>query len=82
MKQHSFRKSDEREKNVSCRSTRIVYPLTILALLAYCVWQYVVTGELPHIPAAILFGSVALYFILWVSFIRFLVPKEDNSDEE
>lgn len=82
MKQHSIRKSDEMEKNVSYRSMRIVYPLTILALLAYCVWQYVVTGELPHIPAVILFASAALYFILWASFIRFLVPKKDNRDEE
>ena len=82
MKQCGIRRSDEMEKAVSYRSMRIVYPLTILALLAYCVWQFVATGELPHILAAIVFASAALYFILWISFIRFLVPKEDSSDEQ
>lgn len=82
MKGHGIRRSDEMERNVSYRSMRIVYPLTVLALLAYCLWQYVVTGQLPHIPAAILFASAALYFILWASFIRSLVPKKDKGDEE
>lgn len=74
MKQHSIR-NDKTKRNVSYRSMRIVYPLTILALIVYCVWQYVVTGELPHIPATILFASAALYLFFGFRLLVFWLPK-------
>ncbi len=73
-------KADEMEMSINYRAMRIAYAFTIIALLAYCIYEYATSKLVPSIPFAIVCGQVALFFISKV-FITSKMAKESDDEE-
>lgn len=73
-------KADEMEIAINYRAMRIAFLFSNIALLAYCIYEYVTLKRLPTIPLVIFWAQQILFFSSKV-FITNKMTKE-NDDEE
>lgn len=73
-------KADEMEMAINYRAMRIAFAFSIIALLAYCVYECLSTERLPSIPFAIVCVQEALFFISKL-FITSKMTKESDDEE-
>lgn len=73
-------KADEMEIAINYKAMRIAFLFSIIALLAYCVYDYVTSSEIPTIPFVIACIQGAVFFASKV-FITYKMTKKDDDEE-
>lgn len=73
-------KADEMEIAINYKAMRIAFVFSIIALLAYCVYDYVTSSEIPTIPFVIACIQGAVFFASKVS-ITYKMTKKDDDEE-
>ena len=73
-------KADEMEIAINYRAMRIAFVFSNIALLAYCIYEYVALKRLPTIPFVIVCVQQVLFFISKV-FITSKMTKESDDEE-
>lgn len=72
--------ADEMEVAINYKAMRVAFVFSIIALLAYCVYDYVTSSEIPTIPFVIACIQGAIFFASKV-FITHKVTKEHDDEE-
>lgn len=73
-------KADEMEIAINYRAMRIAFVFSRIALLAYCIYEYVALKRLPTIPFVIFCVQGILFFSSKI-FITSKMTKESDDEE-
>lgn len=73
-------KADEMEMTINFKAMRVAFVFSIIALLAYCIYEAVVSKNLPTVPFVILTVQSAVFFISKLFLTKEM--SEGANDEE
>lgn len=72
-------KADEMEMTINFKSLRIAYIFTEFCLALYCVYKFVVSGEIPEV-SVIWFSGGVLFFLSKLIYTNKMTRINDNEE--
>lgn len=72
--------ADEMEMAINFKSIRVAYIFSIVTLLGYCIYDFIIRKVLPFIPFIVVCGQLSLFYFTKI----YLTEKvtRGNRDEE